>query len=238
LSPSLFLSLCVRTGNSCSSPMAEAIMQNLMVKTSLYWEVDSAALRAWNIGRRPHKHCLRVLREHGLRSDHYCRLLTMQDFSYFDYIIPMNDHVHKELLSWASYNHINNLHNVVVLGAFGKNEKIIPVIDLSPTRKLKVFRSAYYNFKKCCKQLILSQNVKIVQYNLPSTDEEDKDDQYPKIIEITNSRGCNSSPAESMNYEYMEVARPSKTTSRSSYYVVNGQKKLCQNCGQKFLAML
>jgi len=60
-------------GNSCSSPMAEAIMQNLMAKTSLYWEVDSAGLRTWNTGRRPHKRCLQILREHGLRSDHFCR---------------------------------------------------------------------------------------------------------------------------------------------------------------------
>lgn len=68
--------LSVRVGNSCNSPMAETIMQNLMVKTSLYWEIDSAALRTWNIGRKPDKRCLRVLREHGLRTDHFCRLVS------------------------------------------------------------------------------------------------------------------------------------------------------------------
>lgn len=61
-------------------------MQTLMVKTSLYWEVDSAALRTWNIGRRPHKHCLKVLREHGLRSDHFCRLVMQKEI-----IVQLND---------------------------------------------------------------------------------------------------------------------------------------------------
>lgn len=78
LSMGILNCISLRTGNSCSSPMAEAIMQNLMVKTSLYWEVDSAALRNWNIGRRPHKYCLRVLHEHGLRSKHFCRLVSEQ----------------------------------------------------------------------------------------------------------------------------------------------------------------
>ncbi|KAH8358722.1 hypothetical protein KR093_002023 [Drosophila rubida] len=231
-SQSIELTAIAGIGNSCSSPMAEAIMQNLMVKTSLYWEIDSAALRTWNIGRKPHKQCLKVLREHGLRSDHFCRLLTVHDFSYFDFIIAMNEHVHKELMHWANGNHIQDTSHVVMLGTFGKNGKIISVIDLSPTRKLKAFRSAYYQIKDCCKQLILSQHVKIVRYDLPSTEEEDE-----RKMNLTRSPESSKSLTEgSVDFPKRYPSRTSCATSCSlSNY---REKKLCDNCGQRFLATL
>ncbi|KAL7727116.1 hypothetical protein ACLKA6_016079 [Drosophila palustris] len=223
-------------GNSCNSPMAETIMQNLMVKTSLYWEIDSAALRTWNIGRKPDKLCLRVLREHGLRTDHFCRLLTVNDFNYFDNIIAMNEHVHKELMLWANVNHVQNTSNVVMLGSYGQDGKPVSVISLSPARKLKAFRSAYYQFKDCCKQFILSQQVKIVRYDLPSTDEEDDRD-FAALNISDQNRSVESS--QSMDNLSVDLAKhnpsqSSQTPSLMSYH----KKKLCENCGQKFLATL
>ncbi|XP_062121426.1 low molecular weight phosphotyrosine protein phosphatase [Drosophila sulfurigaster albostrigata] len=227
--------LFVCMGNSCGSPMAEAIMQNLMVKTSLYWEIDSAALRTWNIGRKPHKQCLRVLREHGLRSDHFCRLLTVHDFSYFDHIIAMNEHVHKELMLWANGNHVQNTSNVVMLGSYTKNGKSVSLIDLSPSRKLKAFRSAYYQIKDCCKQLILSQHVKIVRYDLPSTDEEDEHNLDPMLQ--SGSPESDKSLSEVMP-DFVK-RYPSRTSVSTASSVHNyHEKKLCDNCGQQFLATL
>ncbi|KAH8311653.1 hypothetical protein KR044_007372, partial [Drosophila immigrans] len=225
----------IATGNSCGSPMAEAIMQNLMVKTSLYWEVDSAALRTWNIGRKPHKQCLRVLREHGLRSDHFCRLLTVHDFSYFDFIISLNDHVYKELMNWANSNHVQDTSNVIALGKFGKNGETVTIPDLSPTRKMKTFRNAYFQIKDCCKQLILSQHVKIVQYDLPSTEDEDerKMENFnlsrTPVSEVTMSDGSLDFPRR-----YPSMGTVSSSGSAKNYH----QKKLCDNCGQRYLATL
>ncbi|XP_023177959.1 low molecular weight phosphotyrosine protein phosphatase 1 [Drosophila hydei] len=230
--------LFVCMGNSCSSPMAETIMQTLMVKTSLYWEVDSAALRTWNIGRRPHKLCLRVLREHGLRSDHYCRLLTVQDFYYFDYIIAMNEHIYKELLLWADANHILHTSHVIMLGAYGKNGKSVSIIDLSPARKLKAFRNAYYQIKDCCKELILGEQVRIVRYDVPSTDDDDEE----KMFQLNN---ISHEDFSERHYSLFPECR--KGTSKPTHSLCsvcskckpnsNGQK-LCHKCGKKFLAQL
>lgn len=227
--------LFVCMGNSCNSPMAETIMQHLMVKTSLYWEIDSAALRTWNIGRKPHKRCLQVLREHGLRTDHFCRLLTVGDFSYYDYIIAMNEHVHKELMLWAQVNHIQNTSHAIMLGSYGKNGKTVSVIDLSPTRKLKAFRSAYYQIKDCCKQLILSQQVRIIRYDLPSTDEEDER-VYKTMNQANSLESIHSSDDLSVDYPKQYPSQTSLLTSCSLFNC--HKKKLCENCGQNFLATL
>nr|NP_650756.1 uncharacterized protein Dmel_CG14297 [Drosophila melanogaster]AAF55600.1 uncharacterized protein Dmel_CG14297 [Drosophila melanogaster]AAY84975.1 IP09476p [Drosophila melanogaster]AOQ14215.1 CG14297-PA [synthetic construct] len=244
--------LFVCMGNSCSSPMAEVIMQNLMVKTSLYWEVDSAGLRTWNTGRRPNKRCLQILREHGLRSDHFCRQFTVNDFLYFDYVVAMDEAVFKELLLWAADNRAGKHCQVLLLSSFGKNGLPAFIDSLSPTHKLKNFRSAYYQIKECCKQLILSQKVDIVKYELPSTDDDElyysgKDNApqdsakanhltetshnnsgiYLLNTEIRSSGGLMSSSTDPSN---------SKTSMPSCSQGV--QRKLCQKCGQKFLAAL
>ncbi|KAH8280140.1 hypothetical protein KR018_010678 [Drosophila ironensis] len=167
--------LFVCMGNSCSSPMAEAIMKDLMDKTSLYWKVDSAGLRPWNTGRRADKRCQQTLREHGLQSDHFCRQFTADDFLYFDFIVAMNEAVYKKLLVWGGFNRDveRDSYSILLLSSFGKSGQPAIIRSLSPTHKLRSFRKAYYQIKECCKRFILSQKVDIICYELPSTEEDD-----------------------------------------------------------------
>ncbi|XP_017084980.2 low molecular weight phosphotyrosine protein phosphatase [Drosophila eugracilis] len=243
--------LFVCMGNSCSSPMAEVIMQNLMVKTSLYWEVDSAGLRTWNIGRRPHKRCLQILREHGLRSDHFCRQFTANDFRYFDYIVAMDEAVYRELLFWDRENRGGDCE-VLLLSSFGKNGLPSYIDSLSPTQKLKNFRSAYYRIKECCKHLILSQKVDIVKYELPSTEDEDfyyankekeslggAEKDYSPIEENSKHSGMFLLPMDIRSSGGLTSATDPSCTNASMNHCTQGpQRKLCQKCGQKFLAAL
>ncbi|SPP82643.1 low molecular weight phosphotyrosine protein phosphatase [Drosophila guanche] len=257
--------LFVCMGNICSSPMAEAIMQSLMVKTSIYWEVDSAGLRSWNIGRRPHKHCLRTLRDHGLRSDHFCRQFTVQDFRYFDYIVAMDESVYKELLLWSNLYRSSTQCLVVLMSSFGENGKPTTITELSPTYKLKSFRNAYYQIKDCCKYFILGQKISIVQYALPSSED---DYIYPehqaepvksvetyssekKSLQQMSQQGPSQKQLHSMA-DTLDLATNAFLTGvctkilsspkpMSKYHKTSSncrQRKLCLVCGKKFLDSL
>lgn len=101
--------VCV--GNSCRSPMAEAILKS-MVSTDEGWYIDSAATADWNVGIGPEPRCLTVLGDHNLTSNHigrqvlFCLILhvfnllsynrflqiTESDFNSFDYIFGMDDY--------------------------------------------------------------------------------------------------------------------------------------------------
>jgi low molecular weight phosphotyrosine protein phosphatase len=74
--------------------MAESVMKSVIAKSeneSVDWEVDSAALADWNVGRSPEPRCLAVLRENGLTLDHVGRKITTEDFFTFDYIFGMDE---------------------------------------------------------------------------------------------------------------------------------------------------
>ncbi|XP_022230180.2 low molecular weight phosphotyrosine protein phosphatase [Drosophila obscura] len=252
--------LFVCMGNICSSPMAEAIMQSLMVKTSIYWEVDSAGLRSWNIGRRPHNRCLRTLREHGLRSDHFCRQFTVQDFRYFDYIVAMDEAVYKELLLWSNLYRSTKQCLVVLLSSFGEDGKPGNINELSPTYKLRSFRTAYYQIKDCCKYFILSQKISIVQYTLPSSED---DYAYPEDEPVksmdTYGVGKRTQHIPDLSPNQKQSRMMSETFELATNAFLTGvctkilsppmpkyrdttsscrQRKLCLVCGKKFLDSL
>ncbi|KAH8257762.1 hypothetical protein KR038_000379, partial [Drosophila bunnanda] len=229
-------------GNSCSSPMAEAIMQNLMVKTSIYWEVDSAGLRTWNTGRRPDQRCLRVLREHGLRSDHFCRQFSIDDFEYFDYVVAMDEAVFKELQLWANANPSKASCELLLLSSFGRNGKPAFIHNLIPTSKQRLFRAAYYQIKECCKQLILLQKVDIVRYELPSSEDDGYYANQAGIAEGIRSTGGQVASSD-MELNCSKTSQktehcPPISTEMGCCPDEGTRRKLCQKCGQKFLATL
>jgi len=83
--------LMVCLGNICRSPLAEGIMQHLVDKAGLDWEIDSAGTGDWHVGQGPHHGSVQVARSRGIDiTNQVCRLFRISDFDEFDLILVMD----------------------------------------------------------------------------------------------------------------------------------------------------
>ncbi|XP_011300607.1 low molecular weight phosphotyrosine protein phosphatase-like isoform X4 [Fopius arisanus] len=92
--------LMVCLGNTCRSPMAEAIFINYITKMNLpsRWRVDSAALRDYHVNNAPDFRAQTTLKFNGITNySHLARTITINDFHNFDWILGMDDFNIREL---------------------------------------------------------------------------------------------------------------------------------------------
>ena len=85
--------LFVCHGNICRSPMAEFIMKDMVKKAGLQdrFEIASCAASLEEDGNPIYGPARRELREHGVPfTEHYARLITARDLTYYDYIYYMD----------------------------------------------------------------------------------------------------------------------------------------------------
>ena len=85
--------LFVCLGNICRSPIAETILKNMLVQKGLdkEWLVDSAATSRYEIGSLPDPRARKVMKQHGLSSEHRARQITHEDYRNFEYIFGMDE---------------------------------------------------------------------------------------------------------------------------------------------------
>ncbi len=90
--------LFVCIGNICRSPIAHGVMQNLVNKNSLDWEIDSAGTEAYHVGEPPHPDSIRVCKMNGIDiSNQRARQFTAKDFAQYDIIYALATDVYKNI---------------------------------------------------------------------------------------------------------------------------------------------
>ncbi|PSN43619.1 Low molecular weight phosphotyrosine protein phosphatase [Blattella germanica] len=139
--------LFICLGNICRSPMAEAVFRHILKQNESIddWEVDSAALGSWHVGKGPDRRTNKVLKRNGIDYTHKVRQITKEDFKKFDFIFGMDDSNMKEL---DSMKPSNSKAELILLGTYDpEGERII--------------RDPYYDdddagFEKCYEQCVRS----------------------------------------------------------------------------------
>ena len=79
-------------GNICRSPMAAAVMRQLVAERGLEGTVvvDSAGTGAWHVGDRADERARAALRRGGYPDDHVARQFQASDFDRFDVILGLD----------------------------------------------------------------------------------------------------------------------------------------------------
>ncbi|XP_061386148.1 low molecular weight phosphotyrosine protein phosphatase-like [Musca vetustissima] len=161
------LFICI--GNTCRSPMAEGILKHLALKNQLDWIIDSAALRSWNVGRKPEERCLKVLDDHGIKLKHYGRMITMEDFEKFDYILGMDESNLNELQVMADMAGKKCRAKVGLLGTYLDNYEMEIIKDPYFSKGMSAFCSTFDQVYESCLKLI-------EKHRFDNVEHEDDDD--------------------------------------------------------------
>lgn len=84
------LMLCL--GNICRSPLAEGLLKTKAKTSGLNWNVESAGLGHWHIGKLPDQRSINVAKTKGLDiTDQRARRFEVTDFDKYDLIYAMDN---------------------------------------------------------------------------------------------------------------------------------------------------
>lgn len=81
-----------KPGNTCRSPIAEAVFIDLVRKAGQLneWRIDSAAIMPWHVGEPPNPRSCNIFHKYSLHYEHTARQIARQDFYEFDIIFGMD----------------------------------------------------------------------------------------------------------------------------------------------------
>lgn len=117
-------------GNICRSPIAEAVFIDEVKKAGLsnQWEIDSAAIGSWHVGRNPDSRALATMKKHNLEYNNKARQIKTPDFKKYDYIFGMDD---------------DNMYELNRMAPKDKKSQLLLLPDFDP-KGTKEIRDPYY----------------------------------------------------------------------------------------------
>ncbi|XP_032705805.1 low molecular weight phosphotyrosine protein phosphatase-like [Lontra canadensis] len=146
--PKSVLFVCL--GNTCPSPIAEAVFRKLVTdqKLSDHWRVDSAETSMYEIGNPPDYREQSCMKKHGIPMSHTAWQVTKEDFATFNYILCMDESNLRDLNRKS--NQIKNCKaKIELLGSYDpQNQLIIEDPYYSD------FEIVYQQCVRCCKAFL------------------------------------------------------------------------------------
>jgi protein-tyrosine phosphatase len=137
--------LMVCLGNICRSPLAHGILEDMVKKNQLDWEIDSAGTGNWHIGEGPDRRSTAVAKKYGIDiSGQCCRQFSVNDFDEYDRIYVMDRMNLKDVSALARSD--EDLKKVRLL----LDNDIVPDPYYDDTQFDPVFKM----IEKRCKQII------------------------------------------------------------------------------------
>jgi low molecular weight phosphotyrosine protein phosphatase len=140
--------LFVCLGNTCRSPIAEAVFAHLVKQRNLtsQWFCDSAAIADYHVGRQPNYRTLNVLKRHSVECNHRARQLCDEDFTRFDYIFGM------DLENIKDINDLKPINSKAIIELLGKYDPQNDTIIRDPyyDRGDKGFETNYQQCLRSC----------------------------------------------------------------------------------------
>lgn len=143
--------LFVCHGNICRSPMAEMFMKNLVKNSGLEKEffIESAACRTDEIGSPIHRGTVLKLKEKNVPfTDHRARLITQEDYGFYDLIIAMDEENMGDLKRKFAGDKENKCHKLLEYAGLSR--------DVADPWYTGNFDATWNDVEKGCKALLSS----------------------------------------------------------------------------------
>lgn len=139
--------LFICLGNICRSPIAAAVFKEIIKEKGLAdkWEVDSAAIGTWHVGKSADRRAIKTLQNHNVDPSHKARQIKKNDFNKYDYIFGMDD---------------ENMDDLARLAPPDAKAKLLLLGSFDPQGE-RIIRDPYYDsndagFEKCYQQCLRS----------------------------------------------------------------------------------